>query len=424
MRPISAMLALLSLALLPRLAAGPLDFWTRTLSVTNKGAGTSLGTAAYSNGRWVASFPVLIGTNASFMTYVSDDGQNWIPVREQGIGYLTTGNGLFVGVTGTGSVPVIVSSADGVQWISRRLPLAGYSSPLFYANGLFWCSVASYNSIPQQVILLSSPDALTWTAVSTNAIVGKTSDGQTFGRGITYCHDRFFSLVSGLAPDQVNDVQIFESFDGIDFRPNPRWPLVSQIAYFNGTWVGALTTNASMVTVSANGTDWTNVSPRPWSGVISQLKVVNGRFVFMQEANYFFESQDGMNWVDHEVDLFNTAAWTNLRLYDVVEGPNRLLALASTEAATSTWKNPIFARRAYLSQPLTNAIAPVLGIGRQPALRLESGTVGSGYHIETADAPNATWRRLTTVYPQAFPFAFLAPEGDQANRIYRAVVRD
>ena len=421
MRTISTLLALLCVAPLIRTLAGPLDFWTRTLAVTNNFGGPTA--AAYSNGRWVASMPIGTGTNATAMTFASDDGRTWQAVREQLISNLTVGNGLFVGI---GAGPVIVSSSDGVGWISRRLPVANSPQALFYARGLFWCSVPINNPNPPQLsILLSSPDALTWSVVSTNARSGIASSGQEFGRQITYCHDRFFYLVSGwYGPDQLTDVQTLESFDGIDFRPNPRWPLVNSIAYLNGTWVGTLTTNSTMIAVSTNGMDWTTISPSPWWFGAPSLKVANGRFLVVPGGiiNYFFESTDGMNWVDHEVD-FSTLSTPSLRVGDVVDGPNQLLALVSASAGNINGRQASLTRL-YLSQPLTNAMAPVLGICRQPALRLESGAVGSGYHIETADAPNMPWRRLATVYPKAFPFTFLAPEPDQPHRIYRAVARD
>jgi hypothetical protein len=431
MRTISTLLALLCVAPLIRTLAGPLDFWTRTLAVTNRPALAMPGSAAYANGRWVASLPTGIGTNATAMTFVSDDGQNWNPAREQSIGNLTTGNGLFVGVAASGSFPVIVSSADGVAWITRRLPIAG-NPQLSYGNGLFWCDVASNNSRdPYRFARMSSPDALTWTIVSTNNILsGQSSSGNSYSRATTFCHDRFLALLrDGEYPaDYLPDVQILESFDGVHFTPNANWPLINSIGYLNGTWVGVLATNASMITVSTNGTDWTHVNPGPWWPRYPRIKVANGRFIVagttqQNTRNYFLESSDGMTWVDHEVDLFNTLTWRSLGVFDVVEGPNRVLAMACLVVGGS-WPNEVYANRLYLSEPLTKAVAPVLGIGRQPALRLESGSVGSGYHIEAADAPNMPWRRLATVYPQAFPFTFLAPEPVQTHRIYRAVARD
>lgn len=59
-----------------------------------------------------------------------------------------------------------------------------------------------------------------------------------------------------------------------------------------------------------------------------------------------------------------------------------------------------------------------------PTLRLEAGTVGSGYHVEASEAVGGAWRRVATVFPTNFPFTFLAPEGEQRGRFYRAVVRD
>lgn len=431
MRLLALTLALLLPGSLGRLVAGPLDFWTRTLAVTNRPALSNPGSTAYANGRWVASLPTGMGTNATAMTFVSDDGQTWNPVREQLILNLTTGNGLFVGVAASGSFPVIVSSADGFAWITRRLPISG-TPQLSYGKGLFWCDAASNDAnSPYRFARMSSPDALTWTIVSTNDILtGQTSSGNSYSRATTFCHDRFLALLRDdeYPADYLPGVQILESFDGVHFSPNPQWPLINSIAYLNGTWVGLLATNASMIAVSTNGTDWAHINPGPWWPRYPRLKVANGRFIvagrsLLNHANYFLESSDGVTWVDHDVDLYKTLTWEYLGVLDIVEGPNRLLAVASVLVG-GKWPNEVYANRLYLSQPLTNAVAPVLGMGRQPALRLESGTVGSGYHIEAADAPQAPWRRITTVYPPAFPYTFVAPEPDQTNRIYRAVARD
>jgi len=317
MRTISTLLALLCVAPLIRTLAGPLDFWTRTLSSTN--SYVQQGCGIYANGRWVVSMSgVSGGTN---MTLLSEDAATWRMVREQAITQLTSGNGLIVGfATSTGT---IVSSSDGVRWISKLLPIPGPPT-LMFGMGRFWAHVAGFPA-PNEHVMLHSSDALEWTIAWTNKwkLVSQVADGVSRVRFPAFCHDRFFTIVEGPSQDWAPGVEVLESTNGIDFRPSPTWPMLRSIAHLSGTWVGVLTTNPGMVAVSMDGATWTNIVPHfrfSYSGV---LKTTGERFLANSDANYFWSSKDGLNWTDHEVDLRFTTAWEGLRVQDLVPGSDR-----------------------------------------------------------------------------------------------------
>ena len=129
------------------------------------------------------------------------------------------------------------------------------------------------------------------------------------------------------------------------------------------------------------------------------------------------------------MDVGRSTKWyDSLGLYaPVIAGNNRAVTFARVSTPPTNNFNGagrLLVTRFYVSQPLTNSIVPELGMTSLPALRLEAGTVGSGYHVEAAEAMGGAWRRVATVFPTNFPFTFLAPEGEQRGRFYRAVVRD
>lgn len=412
-------LILLFLSLLSQTLAGPLDFWTCTLVLTN----ASVSDAIFANGRFIVSLGGIADSRTS--TLVSEDGVTWRETREQAITQLTTGNGLIVGVARDS----IVSSADGVAWIARRPFLIGNGvNSISFGLGRFLAQVSAPGPDPSgnwetTSDLWSSVDGINWIPWVTN--IWPPFQGGSLPR-VTFVQDRWTTLMWPTGPDLP--IGPLESFDGVRFAPNTTWPPLGALEHNGSTWVGSTWTNNSpQVAVSKDATNWSVFLPNPnWSN--GRLTTYGGRFFCTPGVNYFFESLDGTRWVDHEVDLARSAKWFGVLGISapILAGNNRAVAFASvrTPPTNSNGSGSRPVTRFYVSQPLTNSLVPELGMASLPALRLEAGTVGSGYHVEATEAVGGAWRRVATVFPTNFPFTFLAPEGEQRGRLYRAVVRD
>ena len=72
---------------------------------------------------------------------------------------VTYGNGLFVAVSDDGTGNRVMTSADGITWISRTSADNAWNL-VTYGNGLF--VVVRYGTASNQ--LMTSPDGITWTS--------------------------------------------------------------------------------------------------------------------------------------------------------------------------------------------------------------------------------------------------------------------
>lgn len=350
----------------------------------------------FANGRFVVSLAQQNGVASNNVILVSEDGTTWKRAREEQASKFTTGNGLIVAVVGG---PAVISSSDGENWIAKRLPVLVGIRSLAFGLGRFWILSDS-----NPTVTLSSADALQWDIVGTN----------TWQGGLVFCHDRFFTT-DAVAP--------LQSFDGTNFDPVTNLPRFGSIAYLDGTWVAAKIGDPSL-SVSTNAVDWTTVLPSPfWSGG-GKVSSDGERFIASNGANFFFESTNGFSWIDHQVEISN--ATTGFALGGpLLTGANRMIALGKLRVpsfGTGVQPNTNSARL-YLSQPLASTLPAFLAVQFLPALSLESGTVGSGYRIDSADAVGGPWVPSATVFPINFPFYFLAPDPDPSGKFYRAVGR-
>lgn len=409
----------LFLSLLSKTLAGPLDFWTCTLVLTN----ASVSDAIFANGRFIVG--VGGGQSGRPSTMISEDGLTWRETREETLGSFCTGNGVIV-ARGNDS---IVSSPDGVSWIARRPFRLSRLYSLTFGPGRFFAQVG--NEAGTNTDFWSSMDGVKWTRATTNFWPESFTQAGLLPV-IEYVFDRWITKGSVLGQLTVP----LQSLDGLNFTSNPDWPLVNKFQHNGTAWVGVIATNTSLVATSRDGVNWTTLSPNPnWTdnsngnGTIYGITTSGGRFFASGSVNYFFESTDGIHWTDHQVDVGRSTKWHDwLGLYaPVIAGNNRAVAFARVSTPPTNNFNgagKLSVARFYVSQPLTNSIVPELGMASLPALRLEAGTVGSGYHVEATEAVEGAWRRVATVFPTNFPFTFLAPEGEQRGRLYRAVVRD
>lgn len=403
--------------------AGPLDFWSIGFATTN----ATWNGGIFANGRFVVALNNGNGAVGA-ATLVSEDGLTWRRAREETIRQLTAGNGLIVGTVGAGDGLAVVSSGDGENWIARRLPYLGNVLTLSFGLSKFWIHAQGTAGPSEEHVMLSSADGLEWRVAATNNWEhGVRIDGGVESRTVIFCHDRFLTRFSNTQPSTTGEV--LQSLDGIRFEPAPGWPAFTDIAHVNGTWVLAVKTNSTLISVSTNGTHWMMFSPSPhWrNGQINtfhgagQFSLAGQRLVSSFGGNFFFESMDGVTWVDHQVDLPTRFGLPLPLLF----GANKALALCRyTLPAVGTKPQPdTNVARIYLSQPLVSATPAALTAIQRPALTVETGTVGSGYRIEAADTLSGPWTPVATLFPTNFPFSFLAPEEGRHYRFFRTVGR-
>lgn len=418
-RLIVALCALVSVVAL----AGPLDFWSIGLGVTN----ATWNGGIFANGRFVAALNSGNG-GVGAATLVSEDGLAWRVTREETIRQLTGGNGLILGTVGTGDSLAVVSSGDGERWIARRLPYQGNVLSVSFGLSKFWIHALGTIGATEEHVILTSVDGLDWRVTTTNAWelhVGPENEKER--RDVTFCHDRFLTRFTNSKGTTTGEV--LQSFDGIQFEPTSGWPAFTDVAHLNGTWVLAVKTNSTLIAVSTNGTDWATFSPSPfWRngsldtfGGAGQFRINGQQLVSSFGGNFFFESVDGVTWVDHQVDL-PTRFGLPLPL---IFGANKALALCRyTLPPVGTKPQPnTNVARIYLSQPLASALPVTLTAIQRPTLTLETGTVGNGYHIEAADNLGGPWIPIVTLFPTNFPFSFLAPAEGRHFQFFRAVSR-
>ena len=411
-------LLVLFLSIVPRTTAGPLDFWTCSLVLTN----ATVSDAIFANGKFIVSMGGGPAGRSSTMT--SEDGVSWRETREERLWGFCTGNGVIVGRGGDS----IVSTSDGVSWIARRPFLVDTIRGLTFGQGRFVAQVGG-GSVGDPIRLWTSPDGMGWAMVATN-FWPESFARISFVPELCYSGNRWVTLTEPFEARSLLLPEPLQSFDGMDFSPNPNWPSFRRLRHNGTSWAGILTDNYRLVSTSRDGMTWTTIEPNSnWGDNIKTLTAYEGRFFASGWVNYFFESTDGIRWTDHEVDVRLSTKWYDRLtvLAPIVAGNNRAVAFAAvstppTNNTSGAGKLPV--ARFYVSQPLTNSIVPELGMASLPALKLEAGTVGSGYHVEASEAVGGPWRRVATVFPTNFPFTFLAPEGEQRGRFYRAVVRD
>jgi len=267
-------------------------------------AGNPMNGAAYGNGAYVA-----VGYYDCIVR--STDGSNWTVVRApdtsgsiflSGVAY---GNGTFVCVDNTGRIQ---TSSDGLTWSTRTSGTTNSLNTVSYVTGKFVVPGANGT-------LLTSSDGTNWTSISTGTTSGLA--GRVAYNGTTYLlrgygsGSQLFSATSLSGPwsaagnpypsDNINFVgwfnnkfwlftsggRIYTSATGsgwIQYTSAPIAAAGTQVfggIYTNSTYVfyGYDGTSYGAIWTSANGTTFTEVSPRPNSTVVQWFDYLNGFYV-------------------------------------------------------------------------------------------------------------------------------------------------
>jgi hypothetical protein len=244
------------------------DSWT----VVSQWFSATLNAVAYGNGTFVAVDDV--GT-----AHVSADGLAWTS-HATGASRLTDvhfANGTFVAVNpDVGSnQPGAYTSSDGTSWAAHNVP-QGYTN-VTYAGGTWFATGQGNGTIG------TSPDANTWTAMST-AASGALS-GLAFGNGV---------YVIGF---QVGNV--VRSTNGTTWSlVNGSLPSFPAITFGNGLFVsagfnGAIHTSPDGITWTARSSGTNDALGGSW---FNGVTYDSGQFVVLGTNGRILTSTDGITW--------------------------------------------------------------------------------------------------------------------------------
>ncbi|MBH3440550.1 glycoside hydrolase [Pseudomonas luteola] len=238
------------------------------------------------------------------------------------------GNGVLVAVTNTTSA---LRSTDGMNWSVVSIPAA--CSGVAFGNGLFVASVASGTTY------YTSPDGLTWTSRTGNA-VGTIC----FGGGL-------FVACATMST-------VYTSPDGLTWTSrtgNGGSNIAYDSVYGNGLFV-IVGAGGSIVT-SPNGTTWTARSNGS-TAILYGAAYGNGVFVIGGNSGFIYSSTDGITWT------LRATVVGGGRVTDIDYGNN--VFIATTQAAGYvTYSSPDginWTQRASINPP-TNTIFK-LGFGK------------------------------------------------------------
>jgi predicted cupin superfamily sugar epimerase len=260
----------------------------------------------YGNGLFVAVSDT--GTTNKVMT--SSDGINWVTrvnsVSGQGITY---SNGLFVAVANN----AVSTSPDGVIWTTRTSPADSAWWDVAYGNGTFVAIARTGNSK-----VMTSTDGITWT--------NRSSASQNNWVSITYGNG-LFAAVSATKQAVSGDYGVMTSSDGISWTNQSVAKLTfGGITYGNGLFVAVASSGTgNRVVTSPDGVTWTNrtsAADNDWMDVTYG----NGLFVAVAETgsgDRIMTSPDGINWVTRTSAADNT--WE-----DVTYGNGVFVAVADS----------------------------------------------------------------------------------------------
>ena len=193
---------------------------------------------AYGNGMFVALPAPSYGVSGSFGS--SADGVTWTRGSSQPESNIwrsvTYGNGIFVGVSDTGTNRVITST-DGINWTARTAIEADPWMSITYGNNLFVAVAGSGTNI-----VMTSPDGITWTK--------RTVAAATALKSVTYGNGLFVAVVSN-----VTD-KVITSSDGINWTAaNISGLGLTSITYGSGIFAAI---GIYGVATSLDGITWAN----------------------------------------------------------------------------------------------------------------------------------------------------------------------
>src|SRR5262245_40805787 len=182
--------------------------------------------------------------------------------------------------------------ADSLDnWHLRSPPASstGNLAAVTYGSGLF-VAVGPADSPLQRELILTSPDALTWTARSsgnTNPLTAVAHGNGTFV-ALGTLHS------GGFLPDSA---MIVTSSDGTNWANSALFPsnTLGAVTYGNGVFV---TVGDRVILASSNGVSWSSQNLPGQPVYLRYVVFGNGLFVAEDGNGYTVTSPDGYTWVN------------------------------------------------------------------------------------------------------------------------------
>ena len=158
---------------------------------------------ASGNGFYVGVRDGSIFVSSNLFNWAVAASNPWIDFR--GVAF---GNGRFVAAGNEGGRSAFLSSVDGLRWIYRRSAEGEFVTTLHFGNGVF-LATGDYSGNPA-TNLLSSSDALTWTA----------HEGPFYSPIVVFAESRF--ICAGYNPtNDIDPIWVYDSFDGVSWNGRP-----------------------------------------------------------------------------------------------------------------------------------------------------------------------------------------------------------
>jgi hypothetical protein len=281
---------------------------------------------------------------------ISTDGNNW-SIHKTQVGpdatSATFGNGQFLSVAGN----LILSSVDGVSWSTRYTLPSGYFKGVTFGAGTF---VAVGNNGQNQALILKSTDSLNWVNVS--PAVKAILNSATYGDGL---------FVAVGAVSDGSSAVIVSSPDATSWTTRDTDELYGSglhgVAYGGGKFLAAGNADQQANMLASNdGIHWNRVEPfrRDLHGMAAGMGKVlvvgkGGKFLVRQGSSPFVTANTGsandLNGISFGLDTFiavgkagtlltssNVIDWTprNSRttsdLFGVAFGNEKFVALGSS----------------------------------------------------------------------------------------------
>jgi uncharacterized delta-60 repeat protein len=269
--------------------ADPLDTWTSRHS-----GGNNFNGVAFGNGTFVA-----VGDNGTIFT--SPDGIAWtqrfptLAYSLNGItyGYASGTGDIFIAVGDHGT---ILTSPDGISWTPKTSGKTGDLNGIAYGNGTF---VAVGDTLTSGVILTST-DGNTWTPQG-GSLVSRLLNGVTYGGG----------TFVAVGQTTVRRILILTSPDGITWTqqavPPPYFVPLYGVTYGNGTFVTV--GDYARILTSPDGVNWTHGNLLDYN--VWGVTHGNGTFVAVgAECSFFAEDGSCVDPYGRILSSTDSNTWT------------------------------------------------------------------------------------------------------------------
>ena len=247
-----------------------------------------------------------IAISGTSWIYSTTDGLTWTQITNPlpAVNYfsIAASNSAVVAVgwntANTGNTAAIISSTDGVNFVSRSFPNSSntyFITNVAYGNGIF-CVMGANTSSP---LLWTSSDGITWTSQTPPKVnsVYYTKDSAVFWDN---------TIGKFLIPDLEYDtpqIQIWTSSDGITWANNNQFLSAVQYSmlyptggnFYWSTETDGYGDDALYYTTNINnakaGSGWTNIS----NSIQNYVPIVYGNGVYVS-PNSGVTSSDGVTW--------------------------------------------------------------------------------------------------------------------------------